>query len=76
MGGACTAYGEARGLHRTSVGKPDVMRPLGKPGRRCEDNIRMDLQDVVCGAVDWIELTQDRDKWRALVIAVMNLRAP
>jgi len=51
-------------------------RPLGRPRRRWVDNIRMDLQEVGCGYVDWIGLTQDRDRWRTLVIAVMNLRVP
>jgi hypothetical protein len=55
------------------VGKPEGKRPLGRPRRRWEDNIKMDLQDVEWG-VDWIELAQDRDRWRALVNAVMNLR--
>jgi len=58
------------------VGKPDGERPLGRPRRRWEDNIKMDLQGVGCGGVDWIELAQDRDKWRALVNAVLNLRVP
>jgi hypothetical protein len=56
------------------VGKPEVKRPLGRPRRRWEDNIRMDLQKVECGGVDWIGLAQDRDRLRALVNAVMNLR--
>jgi hypothetical protein len=58
------------------VGKPEGKRPLGKPRRRWEDNTEMDLQEVGCGGMDWIELAQDRDKWRALVIAVMNLQVP
>jgi len=58
------------------VRKPEGNRPLGRPRRRWEDNIRMDLQEVGCGSVDWIELLQDGDRWRALVNAVMNLRVP
>jgi hypothetical protein len=56
------------------VGKPEGKRPLGRPRRRWEDNIKLDLQGVGCGGMDWIELAQDRDSWRALVNAVMNLR--
>jgi hypothetical protein len=61
---------EGRGLYRVLVGKPEGKRPLG----RWEDNIKMDLQDVGCGGMDWIELAQDRDRWWALVNAVMNVR--
>jgi hypothetical protein len=57
------------------VGKPEGKRPLGRPRLRWED-IKMDLQEVGCGSMDWIELAQDRDRWRALVNAVMNLRVP
>jgi len=56
------------------VGKPEGKRPLGRHSRKWEDNIKMDLQEVGCGSMDWIELAQDRDRWRALVTAVMNLR--
>ena len=58
------------------MGKPEGKRPLGKPRRKWEDNIKMDLQEVRCEGVDWIELAQDRDRWRARVDAVMNLRVP
>jgi hypothetical protein len=58
------------------VGKPERRRHLGRPRRRWEDNIRMDLREVACGCVDWMELAQDTDKWRVLVSAVMNLRVP
>jgi hypothetical protein len=57
-------------------GKPDGMRPPERSRPRWEDNIKMDLQEVGCGCIDWIELAQDRDRWRALVTAVMNLRVP
>ena len=67
---------EKRGVCRVLVGKPEGKRPLGRPRRRWEDNIKMDLQAVGCGSMDWIELSQDRDRWRALVNAVMNLRVP
>ena len=67
---------EGRGVYRVLVGKPEGKRLLGRPRRRWEDNIKMDLQEVGCGSTDWIELAQDRDRWRALVNAVMNLRVP
>jgi len=65
---------EERGVYRFLVGKPERKRPLGRPRRRWLDNIRMDLQEVGCGYMDWIGLAQDRDRWRTLVSAVMNLR--
>jgi hypothetical protein len=74
MGGACRA--EGGGVYRVLVGKPAGKRPLGRPRRRWESNIKMDLQEVGCGGMDWIELAQDRDRWRALVNAVMNIRIP
>jgi len=58
------------------VGEPEGKRPVGRPRRRWDDNINMDLQEVGCGGMDWIELAQDRDRWQALVNAVMNLRVP
>ena len=68
--------GEWRDLYRVSVGKPEGKRLLGGTRRRWEDNIKMDLREVGCGGMDWIELAQDRDRCRALVNAVMNLRVP
>jgi len=73
MGGACGAYGEGRDVHRVLVWKPEGKRPLGRPRRRWEDNIKMDLREVGGGG-DWMELTEDRDRWRALVNTVMNFR--
>jgi len=63
-------------LLETLVGKPEGKRPLGRPRRRWEDNIKMDLQEMGGGCGDWMELAQDRDRWRALVSTVMNLRIP
>jgi hypothetical protein len=68
--------GEMRGVYRFVVGKSEKKRPLGRPRRRWNDNIKMDLQEVGCGGMDWIDLAQGRDKWRALVNAAMNLRFP
>jgi hypothetical protein len=69
------AWGERTGAHRVSVGRPEARRPLAGPRLREEDNIKTDIQDVGWG-MNWIELTQDRDRWRALVNTVMNLRVP
>ena len=63
-------------IHRVLVRKPEGQRPLGRHRRRWKDDIKMDLQEVECEGMDWIELAQDRDKWQALVTAVMNLRVP
>jgi len=75
-GGHVARMGEERGVYRVLVGKPEGKRPLGRPRRRWVDNMRMDLQEVRCGYMDWIGLAQDRDRWRTLVSAVMNLRVP
>ena len=72
--GHVAGMGKRGSVYRVMVGKPEGNRHLGRPRRRWEDNIKMDLQDVGCGGVDWIELAQDKDRWRALVRAVMNLR--
>jgi len=74
--GHVARMGEERGAYRVLVGKLEEKRPLGRPWHRWVDNIRMDLQDVGCGYVDWIGLAQDRDRWQMLVSAVMNLRVP
>jgi hypothetical protein len=67
---------EGRGVYRGLVEKPQGRRPLRRPRRRREDNIRINLREVECGCVDWMELAQDRDRWRGLVSEVMNLRVP
>ena len=74
--GHVARMGEGRGVYRILVGKPECRRPLGRSRRRWEDNIKMDLQDVRSEGMDCIELAQDRDRCRALVNAVMNLRVP
>ena len=74
--GHVARMGEERGVYRVLVGKPEGKRPLGRPRCRWVYNIRMDLQEVGCEYVDWIGLAQDRDSWRTLVSAVMNLRVP
>ena len=74
--GHVARVGEVKGVHRVLVGKPEGKRPLGRPRRRWEDNIKMDLQEVGGGRGDWIELAQDRERWRALVGTVRGLRVP
>jgi hypothetical protein len=74
-GGPCSIYGESRGVYRVLMGKPERRRPLERPRRRWEDNIKIDLRDVG-KAMDWIDLAQDTDRWRAFVNAVINLRVP
>ena len=77
MGGVCSTYGgERRGVYRVLVGKPEVKKPLGRPRLRWKDNIKMDLQEMRCGGMDWIDLVQDRDRRRVLVNSVMNLQLP
>jgi hypothetical protein len=76
MGGECSMYGERICVYRFLVEKPEGKRPLGKRRRRWEDNIKLDLQKVGCGGLDWFDLAQDRDSWRALANAVMNLQFP
>ena len=76
MVGRVAGVGERSGVYRVLVGTPEGKKPLGRPRRRWEDNIKMDLQEVGGGCEDWMELAQDRDRWRALVSRVMKLRVP
>jgi hypothetical protein len=76
MGRACSRYGEKRNAYRILVGKPEEKRPLGRPRRRWADNIKMDFREIGWVDMNWIDLTQDRDQWRALVNTEMNLRVP
>jgi len=73
MGEACNIYGERRGVYRVLVRKSEGKRPLGRPRRRCEDNIKMDLHGAGCGVIDWCAVAQDRDRWQTVVNTVMNL---
>jgi len=75
-GRACSTNGERRVAYSVWVGKPAGKRPLGRPRHRYKDNIKIDLQEVGCRGMDWIDLAQNRDRWRALVNEVMNLWAP
>ena len=74
--GHVALMGEERGVYMALVGKEEGKRPLGRPRRRWVDNIRIDLQEVRCGYMDWIGLAQGRDRWRTVVSAVMNLGVP
>ena len=76
MGGACCTYGGEERHNRVLMGNPEGKRPLGRPRHRWENNIKMDLQEVGYRVLDWIELTQDRDRWQAFVNAVINLQLP
>jgi hypothetical protein len=76
MGGACSTNGEKRNAYRLLVGNPEGKRPLRRPRRRWVDSIRMQLGEVGWGDVDWIDLAQDRNRWRAVVNSVLNLRVP
>jgi hypothetical protein len=74
MGWVCSGVGEGRGVYRVLLGKPEGKKPLRRPKRRWEDIIKVDLQEVGCGGMDWIELAQDRNSWWSLVNALMKLR--
>jgi hypothetical protein len=77
MGGECSTNGEEKkNAYRILLGKPEGKRPLGRPRRRWVDNVKMDLREIEWNGVDWIDMAQDRDQWRALVNTVLNLRVP
>jgi hypothetical protein len=76
MGWTCGTHGEGRGVYRVLVGRPEGKRPLGKPRRRWEENIKMGLREIWIDGANWIHLTKDRVQWRAFVNTVMNLRVP
>jgi len=75
-GGACSTYGGRKGVYRVWAGKPEGRTPLGGPRCKWGETLKTDLQEVGCEGTDWIDLAQDRDRWRALVSAVMDLRVP
>jgi hypothetical protein len=74
MGGACSTYGERRGVYRVLEGRPEGKRPLGRLRHSEDDNIKRDVQEIGCVSVEWVDLSQDRDKWCALVKKLLNLR--
>jgi hypothetical protein len=76
MGGACSTNGEKKSAYMILVGKPEGKRPLERPKSRWDDNIKMDLREIGWGSMDWIDLAQDRDQWRALMNTAVNLRIP
>jgi hypothetical protein len=76
MGRTCNKHGERRNSYRNLVGKPEDKRPLGRPRRKCENNIIMDFREIEWGGMDWIDVAQNRYQWRALVNTVINLRVP
>jgi hypothetical protein len=76
MGRECSSNGQKRKEYRTLLEKPEGERPLGRPRRRWVDNVKMDLREIGWGSMDWIDLAQDKDQWRALVNTVMRLRFP
>jgi hypothetical protein len=76
MGRACSTNVKKRNAYRILVRKPERKRPLGRQRRRWLDNIKMELREILCDGMDWVDVTQDRDQWRALVNTVMNLRVP
>jgi hypothetical protein len=76
MGGTCSTHGKGRGVYRVLVGRPEGKRPLGRPRRWWEDNIKMYLREIGIDGANWIRLAQDRVQWRACVNTVMNIRVP
>jgi hypothetical protein len=76
LGRTCSTNGEKKNAYKILVGKPEGKRPLGRPSHRWVDNLKMDLSEIGCFGMDWIDLAQDRDQWRALVNTVLNLRVP